>query len=502
MADPSLRVRQEFDADQRSEAIPSPPSPLSEDSSSRTAIEAVVVRARSVFESGATRSVASRVRNLEALRRMLEEHRGDFEVALKADLGKSPREASLTEIDAVLGEVAHAHRHLKRWIASRRVRTPASHWPSSARIVPEPLGVVLVMSPWNYPVNLSLNPVVGVLAAGNTAVVKPSPDAPHSAEVMARLSPQYFPDGAVQILTGPISVAVQLLEHRFDHIIFTGSTAVGKLVMEAASQHLTPVTLELGGKSPVWFDDDARIDDAARRLAWAKYTNAGQTCVSPDYVLTTPERVPALVEALRRAIVDLWGADPARGEYGRIVNERNFDRLVGYLEGADVALGGGHDRSSRYIEPTVVTIPRAARQVVGPESSHAALREEIFGPILPIVPVASKEQAVQVITGWGKPLALYVFSASNDTRRFFEERTSSGTMVHDAALIQAATTGLPFGGVGPSGMGRYHGRASIETFSNMKTVLRKPLRPDTLRLVAPGTPRWQQAFVSRLQRRG
>lgn len=462
----------------------------------------MVANARSAFESGVTRSLANRLRNLEALRRMLQEHRGAFEAALQADLGKSPREAGLTEIDAVLGEIAHTRRHLKRWTAPRRIATPATHWPSFARIVPEPLGVVLVISPWNYPVNLTLNPLVGVLAAGNSAVIKPSPDSPHSSEVMARLSPEYFPDGAVQVLTGPISVAVQLLEQQFDHIIFTGSGPVGKLVMEAASKHLTPVTLELGGKSPVWFDDDERIDAVARRLAWAKYTNAGQTCVSPDYVLTTPERVPALVEALHRAVVGLWGDDPAQGEYGRIINERNFDRLVGYLEDVDIAFGGEHDRSNRYIEPTVVTIPSGEQPVVGPESSHAVLREEIFGPILPIVPVASKEQAAQVINGWGKPLALYVFSASKDTRRYFEQRTSSGTLVYDAALIQAAATGVPFGGVGASGMGRYHGRASIETFSNMKTVLSKPLRPDTLRLVAPGTNHRLQAVLSKIQRRG
>ncbi|MEV0188266.1 aldehyde dehydrogenase family protein [Kitasatospora purpeofusca] len=468
----------------------------------RPEIEAVVARARSAFESGVTRSLANRRRNLDALRRMLEENRREFEEALHADLGKSPREAGLTEIDAVLGEIAHIRRHLKRWTAPRRIGAPATHWPSFARVVPEPLGVVLVMSPWNYPVNLTLNPLVGVLAAGNGAVVKPSPDSPHSSEVMARLTPEYFPDGAVQFITGPISVAEQLLEQQFDHIIFTGSGPVGRIVMEAASKHLTPVTLELGGKSPVWFDDDERIDDVARRLAWAKYTNAGQTCVSPDYVLTTPERIPALIEALHRAVVNLWGEDPAQSEYGRIINERNFDRLVGYLEGVDIAFGGKHDRSERYIEPTVVTIPPGGQSVVGPESPHAVLREEIFGPVLPIVPVASKEQAVQVITGWCKPLALYVFSGSKDTRRFFEQRTSSGTMVYNAALIQAAATGVPFGGVGASGMGRYHGRASIESFSNMKTVLSKPLRPDTLRLVAPGVDPRLQAVLSKIQRRG
>lgn len=462
-----------------------------------------VSRSRAVFDSGATRSLSARRRNIAAVGRMLEDHRAQFEDALWADLRKSKREAGITEIDVVLGEAAHTMRHLHRWTAPRRVLSSPMFWPNTSRVVPEPLGVVLVMSPWNYPVNLTLDPLVGILAAGNTAVIKPSPESPNTSELLARQIPAYFPDGAVQVLLGPVEVAQSVLQERFDHIIFTGSGPVGKIVMEAAAQHLTPVTLELGGKSPVWFDDDEHLDAAARRLVWAKYTNAGQTCVSPDYVLTTPDRVPALVEALRGAVTEFWGSDPATsGEYGRIISQRHFDRLVGYLDEGAISIGGRHDRDDLYIEPTVITFPATDRAVIGPDAPHRILREEIFGPILPIVTVASKEDAARVITSWDKPLSLYVFSDSADTRRFFERHTSSGAIVNGAGLIHVGIGALPFGGVGASGMGAYHGRDSIRTFSHLKPVVSKPLFPDTLRLLNPGTGERVQQLLGRLQRRG
>ena len=467
------------------------------------AVPAAVAAARVAFDSGRTRSLSGRRRNLDALRRMLVEQRGAFEDALRGDLHKSARESGITELDTVLAEVAHLERNLARWTAPRRTRVPIVLWPASARIVPEPLGVVLVMSPWNYPVNLTLGPLAGVLAAGNTAVIKPSPESPNTSRLFARLVPDYFADGDVQVLLGDVDVAERVLEERFDHIIFTGSGRVGRIVMTAAAKHLTPVTLELGGKSPVWFDDDERIEIVARRLAWAKFTNAGQTCVSPDYVMTTPERVPALVAALRDAIRELYGPDPATsGDYARIVSERHFDRLAGYLEDAPIAVGGEHDRADRYIAPTVVPLPADERVVLGADSPHPLLRDEIFGPILPIVPVASPQEAIRVINGWDKPLALYVFSASRRTRQRFETSTSSGAIINGAGLIHVGTGTLPFGGVGPSGMGAYHGRASIETFSHEKPVLTKPLVPDTLRMLNPGTSPRLARLVGRLQRHG
>ncbi|MFJ1590024.1 aldehyde dehydrogenase family protein [Kitasatospora albolonga] len=469
-------------------------------SPARTAVSG----ARRLFDSGATRPLAARVGRLRALRALLTENEPAFEAALWSDLHKSGGEAQLTEIGVTLAEINHTLRHLRRWARPRRGPVPASLRPARARLVSEPLGVVLVIAPWNYPVQLLLDPLAGVLAAGNTAVLKPSELAPATSALVARLVPRYFPDGAVRVVEGGVPETTELLAQRFDHIVFTGSGTVGRVVMRAAAEHLTPVTLELGGKSPVWFDDDARLRQAARRIAWAKFTNAGQTCVAPDYVMTTPDRVPALVDALKDAVADLWGADPRTGrDYGRIVNERQFDRLVGLLEGADVVVGGDHDRAERYIAPTVVLVPSGGeRPAVGPDAAHPVLREEIFGPVLPVVAVESAEEAVRVVNGWDKPLALYVFSSSARTRRLFEQHTSSGAVAHGAGLVHVAATGLPFGGVGASGMGAYHGVHSWRAFSHLKPVLRKPLAPDTLRLVQPPFTGLGLRLVKRLMRYG
>jgi len=463
-----------------------------------------VSEARRLFDSGATRPVAARVRRLRALRALLTENQAAFEAALWSDLHKGADEAQLTEIGVTLAEINHTLRHLRRWARPKRGPVPASLWPARARLVSEPLGVVLVLAPWNYPVQLLLDPLAGVLAAGNTAVIKPSELAPATSALVARLVPRYFPDGAVRVVEGGVPETTELLAERFDHIVFTGSGTVGRIVMRAAAEHLTPVTLELGGKSPVWFDDDAHLRQAARRIAWAKFTNAGQTCVAPDYVMTTPDRVPALVGALREAIAEMWGTDPRAGrDYGRIVDERQFDRLVGLLDGTEVVVGGDHDRAERYIAPTVVIAPSdGGPPVVGPEAAHPVLREEIFGPVLPVVAVESAEQAVRVVNGWDKPLALYVFSASARTRRLFEQNTSSGAVAHDAGLVHVVATGLPFGGVGASGIGAYHGAHSWRAFSHLKPVLRKPLTPDTLRLVQPPFTRIGLRLVQRLMRYG
>lgn len=466
----------------------------------RSAVGAVVT-ARGVFDSGATRPLDARVQRLRALRTLLTDNEAAFEAALWADLRKNRAEAQFTEISVVIAEIDHTLRHLRRWARPERGPVPAALLPGKARVVSEPLGVILVIAPWNYPVQLLLDPLVGVLAAGNTAVLKPSELAPATSSLITRLVPTYFPDGSVRAVGGGVPETTALLEQRFDHIVFTGSGTVGRIVMRAAAEHLTPVTLELGGKSPVWFDDDAHLRAAARRLAWAKFTNAGQTCVAPDYVMTTPDRVPALVEALREAITDMWGTDPRAGrDYGRIVNESHFDRLVGSLDGARILVGGDHDRTDRYLAPTVVTLP-GHHPGLGPGAAHPLMRAEIFGPILPIVAVDSPHRAVELINSWDKPLALYVFSDSA-TRRLFERHTSSGAVVHDAGLIHVAANGLPFGGVGASGMGAYHGSYSWRTFSHHKPILRKPLTPDTLRLIQPPFTGLRQRLATLLIRHG
>ncbi|WP_229052492.1 aldehyde dehydrogenase family protein [Aeromicrobium sp. Leaf350] len=467
------------------------------------AIPAVVDDARQLFESGVTRSVDSRLGSLRALRTMLLENQRDVELALWSDLRKGPGEAQTAEINVVIAEINHTLRHLRRWMRPQRGPLPLSLRPARASLKAEPLGVVLVIAPWNYPVQLLLAPLVGILAAGNTAVLKPSELTPATSRLMALLVSKYFPDGVVRAVEGGVPETTELLKQRFDHIVFTGSGPVGRIVMRAAAEHLTPVTLELGGKSPAWFDDDDNLHRAARRLAWAKFSNAGQTCVAPDYVMTTPDRVPALVAALRDAIADLWGADPRQSDdYGRIVDQRNFDRLAALIDRDEAVIGGDVDRPSRYIAPRVVVLPESPHPAVGPRADHPMMREEIFGPILPILPVADPREAVAVVNGWDKPLALYVFSSSGRTRRLFEEETSSGALVHNAAIIQVAATGLPFGGVGASGIGSYHGAYSWQAFSHIKPVLDKPLRPDTLRLAQPPYGRLGMALSRRLMRHG
>ncbi|MBK0330576.1 aldehyde dehydrogenase family protein [Brachybacterium sp. MASK1Z-5] len=470
-------------------------------------IRARVDGARAAFTRGASRSLVFRRAQLQGLRALLRAHHAELEEAVAADLGKSATEFRLTEIFPVTSEIDEALRQLERWSRPRQAGVPLPLQPARARLVPEPLGTVLVISPWNYPVQLLLAPLVGVIAAGNTAVLKPSEVTPTVSGVLARLLPRYLDAQAYPVVEGGVEETAALLEERFDHVVYTGNGSVGRIVMAAAAKHLTPVTLELGGKCPVWVDDTAHLEQVARQLAWAKFVNAGQTCVAPDHVLTTPELVEPLVAALRRAIAALWGQNPSRSpDYGRIVAPRHLDRLAGYIEAADgkgagrVALGGTVDREDLYVAPTVLVMdepdsPGAARTE---ESTPAVMREEIFGPILPIVPVGGLEEAIAFVGAGEKPLALYLFTASRQVADAFVERTSSGGVVEGACLIHVATPTLPFGGVGGSGIGAYHGRFSYERFSHERPVLRKPLVPDTLALMRPPFSQLRGTLMRRL----
>lgn len=497
--------------------------------------------ARAAFDSGTTRSLGWRRTQLLGLRSLLTEGARELEDALWDDLHKSPTESQVTELGVVLSEISHALCHLGRWTRPRGVPVPLAMRPTQASLVPEPLGVVLVIAPWNYPLQLLLCPLVGVLAAGNAAVLKPSELAPRVSAVLARLLPRHLDPDAVQLVEGAVPETTELLTQRFDHIVYTGGGRVARVVMRSAAEHLTPITLELGGKSPVWFDDDAHIEVAARRIAWAKFVNAGQTCVAPDYVLTTPDRVEPLARALRRAVEEMWGRNPVRSpDYGRIVNTSHFDRLVGLLDAAVAAevgpvsppegalsaregaasrrrgpggtahhparllVGGGRDRESLYVEPTVVGMPATTEPAAARTEADtpALMVEEIFGPILPIVPVPDASAAISYVRAGEKPLALYVFSSSAQTREDFVAHTSSGGVGLDVALVHAGIPTLPFGGVGASGIGAYHGEASFTTFSHLKPVLSKPLAPDTLRVVQPPFSRLRRAMVRMVTRRG
>ncbi|MGW0574900.1 aldehyde dehydrogenase family protein [Streptomyces sp. NPDC002920] len=440
--------------------------------------EATLSRLRAAFTTGRTRPTAWRKAQLRALRSLLTEKHELFADALRTDLGKSATEAHTTETGFLVNEIDHTLRHLDRWLSPRRIPVPLALAPARARTVREPLGTVLVIAPWNYPLQLSLAPLVGALAAGNCAVVKPSELAPATSAALAHWLPRALDPEAVAVVEGGVPETTALLDLPFDHIFYTGNGTVGRIVMTAAARHLTPVTLELGGKSPAVVEPGTDLATAARRIAWGKYMNAGQTCVAPDYVLAIGETATEIEPHLTTAIHEMYGPAPAASpDYGRIVNDRHLDRLLALLPDAGrVVTGGEHDRTTRYLAPTVLAdVP----------VDTPLMRDEIFGPILPIVPVPSLDAAITFITGRPKPLALYAFTASRRTKQRLTAETSSGALSFGVPNAHLTVPGLPFGGVGASGLGRYHGPHSLDAFSHTKAVLDKPLLLDTLRLAYP-----------------
>tara|TARA_Y100001973_G_scaffold42429_1_gene63362 strand:- start:8636 stop:9997 length:1362 start_codon:yes stop_codon:yes gene_type:complete len=423
-------------------------------------------RLRHSYISGLTRPLSWRINQLKQLQLMLEEHESDLLKALESDLGKSKAEGWLTELGYLNNDIDYTCKHLRKWMRGKRVSQPLMAWPGKSFLHPEPLGVVLIIGAWNYPLQLLLSPLVAALAAGNCAVVKPSELAPRTANIIAKLLPDYLANEAVQVVTGGAEVAQELLAQRFDHIMYTGGGRVGRIVMEAAAKHLTPVTLELGGKSPAVVLDDADIKTAARRIAWGKWLNAGQTCIAPDYVLVADSRRDEFIAALKQAVEDFYGTDASdANDYGRIVNEQHWQRLVGYLEQGTVVHGGDHDRQQRFLAPTILTEVAIDSPV---------MEEEIFGPILPVLSVPNLASAVEFIRERDKPLALYGFSASKRALQQLTEQTHAGNQCNNDTLMFMLNPELPFGGVGPSGMGRYHGKFGFDTFSHQKAVMQRP----------------------------
>ena len=440
---------------------------------------ALVARLRATFASGRTRPLDWRRSQLKALRALLTERESELLDALSTDLGKPRLEAWATDIGFVINEIDHAIKHLRRWTKPARVRTPMATKPSKARVVREPLGLVLIIAPWNYPVQLALSPLVGAIAAGNVAVLKPSEVAPATSAVLARLLPEYLDPDAVAVVEGAVPETQALLAQRWDHIFYTGNGRVGRVVMEAATPHLTPVTLELGGKSPAIIDASANLEVAARRIAWGKFLNAGQTCIAPDYVLVARGLEDRFIELLRRCVFDFYGQDPkASPDFARIVNGAHFERLVKLLDSGTPAVGGDYDATTRYIAPTVL------RDVT---SESPVMQDEIFGPILPVIPIADAEEAVAFVNAREKPLALYVFASDASVVRTVLEGTSSGGACVNATLFNVAVAELPVGGVGESGMGAYHGKASFDVFSHAKSVLKRSTRPDPALAYPPYT---------------
>jgi aldehyde dehydrogenase (NAD+) len=434
---------------------------------SETAAE-VVGRLRATFNTGVTRGLDWRVDQLQRLRALLVENEQELIEALWADLRKNAAEAKTQEIDFTVADIDEALANLENWLQPRPVEVPAHFGPTTtAYTTYDPLGVVLVIAPWNFPLHLLIDPIIGALAAGNTVVAKPSEISVHTSAVASRLLRQYFDADVLTVVEGGAEETTALLAQRFDHIFYTGNGTVGRIVMAAAAKNLTPVTLELGGKSPVFVAPDADVDETAKRLVGAKFGNAGQQCIAPDYVLADPATAAALVPALRAAVEAQFGSTPqTAADFGRIINERHFDRLTRLLDSGRVAVGGQHDRDDLFIAPTVLTDVDPASPV---------MQEEIFGPILAVVEVEDLDAAIAFINEREKPLALYAFTTSEATKSRLVKETSSGGVAWGRPVMQLLMPGLPFGGVGESGMGRYHGRYSLETFSHLKAVADVPL---------------------------
>lgn len=417
------------------------------------------------FRTGATRSIEFRRRTLEKLASWIKTNEESVLVALSEDLGKPRLEGYSTEVSYVLSELKDTLKNLNRLAQPRRVRTPSVLWPSSSWIYPEPFGVTLIIAPWNYPFQLALSPLIGSVAAGNTVILKPSEMTPATEKLIARLVSEVFKPEHVSCITGGAAATEALLNEKFDFIFFTGSTRVGRIVMQKAAQHLTPVCLELGGKSPCIVDHNVDLKTTARRIIWGKFMNASQTCVAPDYLYVDRRIEGDLIAALKSTLTEFYGADPIKSEsLARIVNAQHFSRLSAFIDPKKIVAGGQMDASALKMAPTIL------KDVAW---SDAVMKEEIFGPVLPILTYDSIDTALEKIAEQPKPLAFYLFTHERSLQeRVLNSMAFGGACVNDC-IIHLANPNLPFGGIGESGMGRYHGAESFEVFSHKKSVLKK-----------------------------
>ena len=428
-------------------------------------VTATVRRARDFFATGGTRPLAFRREQLQKLSAALHRHEPALIAALQADLGKSPYQTLSTELGLVQAEINHALRHLARWTAPATRRTPWFVAPARGWVQPEPFGVALIVGPWNYPVLLLLSPLVSAIAAGNVVILKPSELAPHAAAALTALIAATFPTDYITTVNGGADMAEALLAEKFDKIFFTGSPRVGCVVMAAAARHLTPLTLELGGKCPAIVCADAKVELVARRIVWGKFLGAGQTCVAPDHVRVHRRLREPFLRAMQQVLLEFYGSDPRRSsDYGRIVNQKHFNRLLNYLGDGKIFHGGESDAQELYLAPTILTD-------ITPDAP--VMREEIFGPVLPILEFDDLSEVVTQLQAAPTPLALYLFTENRAVeQKIINEVRSGGVCVNDV-ISQMVGTGLPFGGLGASGFGSYHGRAGFDAFSHQRSVLRR-----------------------------
>ncbi|MFD2671881.1 aldehyde dehydrogenase [Marinicrinis sediminis] len=428
-------------------------------------VSQLVARQKDYFNQQHTKSIAFRITQLQRLKHGIKQYEQKIIQALHQDLHKSEFEAYTTEIGILYEEINFTLKHLKKWARPKRVKTSLTHIGSKGKVIPEPYGTVLIIAPWNYPFQLALSPLVGAIAAGNTAIVKPSELTPHISHIMTELLSELYPETYIAVIEGGVQTSQHLLSQDVDYIFFTGSVGVGKLVMEAASRRLTPVTLELGGKSPCIVHEDADIELAAKRIVFGKFTNAGQTCIAPDYLFVHHTIKDRLIAAMKDVLHTFYGEHPLQHpDYGKIVNERHFNRLAAYVKDGAPILGGEMDRSTLKMEPTLLD------QVTW---DQPVMQEEIFGPVFPVLTYERIEDVVTAVNARPKPLALYLFTTSSAVEETITDRISFGGGCINDTLMHIATPHLPFGGVGESGIGSYHGESSFETFSHYKSMLRQ-----------------------------
>ncbi|PVC64000.1 aldehyde dehydrogenase family protein, partial [Priestia megaterium] len=419
----------------------------------------------SFFNSGKTKDVAFRIETLKKLRELVVRHEEDILKAVKADLNKPEMEAKRAEVGLVLSEIDFAVENLAEWAAPKEVETPSTHAGAKSYIYQDPYGLALVIAPWNYPFQLAVSPVVGAIAAGNCVVLKPSELTPHTSSLLAKMFNENFPEEYMTVVEGEVETSTALLKENFDYIFFTGSTMVGKIVAEAAAKHLTPVTLELGGKSPTIVHEDANIEEAAKRIARGKFANAGQTCVAPDYILVQRNVKDELLANLKEVVTNTYGEDVSQNlDFPHVVSEKHFDRLSSFLTNGDIVFGGKTDRSRLFIEPTVLDNISWEDDV---------MQDEIFGPILPVIVYDEISEVIQAIVKRPKPLALYLFSEDEAVQDHILNSVSFGGGSINDTINHMTSHYLPFGGVGDSGMGAYHGKASFDTFSHAKSILKR-----------------------------
>lgn len=433
-------------------------------------IQETIQKQRDFYNAGKTKDIGFRLAQLKKFRHALEANEAELENAMLADFGKCAFEVYTTEYSLVIGSIKEFERNLRRWIRTKTVPKSMPTFHARSKIVQDPYGVVLIMSPWNYPLQLTLVPLIGAMAGGNTAIVKPSRYVPNTVAVMKQIIEENFDEEYIAMFEGGREVNTALLEERYDYIFFTGGTTVGKIAMRAAAENLTPITLELGGKSPCIVDETADIKKAAKSICWGKFINAGQTCVAPDYVMVKSEMKQALLDEMKQVISGFYGDNPKQSpDFARIITDRHFERVKSLIDSEKVFVGGDTDAESRYISPTILN---------NVTFDDAVMQEEIFGPLLPVIEYNDENEMIDILVSLETPLAMYLFSKDKQKIKTYLRRLPSGDAVVNDTVIHVANPHLPFGGKGNSGMGSYHGKHSLDTFTQKRSVVYRNLMLD------------------------